>query len=104
MSDDSVFGADAACATSVDTASITTDRQVVWDIHVANGDVTDAPAAQDFDIRFSRMHRLEEVDAFVFAPSLEKGRRIVDCSLACSQYIWWLFCCLLLCSSVGRFL
>jgi hypothetical protein len=32
--DDSVLAGDAACATSVDTASVTTHRPVVWDIQV----------------------------------------------------------------------
>ncbi len=36
---------------------------------------------------FSRMFQLDEVAASVFAPSLDKGRRTVDYSLACSQYM-----------------
>jgi hypothetical protein len=66
--DDSVLAGDAACATSVDTASITTHRPVVWDIHVVNSDVPDAPVDPHFgkyfaSSGFSRVHQLKEVDA-----------------------------------------
>ena len=37
--DDTVLAGDAACPTSVDTASKTTHRRVVWNTHIVNGDV-----------------------------------------------------------------
>jgi hypothetical protein len=50
--DDSEHYSDVARATSVDTASKTTHRAVVWDIHVGNSDVPDAPEDPDYDKYF----------------------------------------------------
>jgi hypothetical protein len=63
---DSVHDGDDACATSVDTASLTTHRPVVCDIHVVNSDVPDAPEDPIFNedftsFGFSRVQQLEEV-------------------------------------------
>jgi hypothetical protein len=44
-----VLAGDATCATSADTASVTTHRPVVLDIRVVNSDVPDAPVDPDFD-------------------------------------------------------
>jgi hypothetical protein len=65
--DDSEHDDDDACATSVDTASLTTHRPVVWDINVVNSDVPDALEDPDFDkysgsSGFSRVQHLEEVN------------------------------------------
>jgi hypothetical protein len=61
-----VAGGDAACATSVDTASITINRPVVWDIHVANGEVPDTPAAQDIDTNWRKsMFVLDTDNTFI---------------------------------------
>jgi hypothetical protein len=64
--DDPVHEGDVACATSLDTASMTTHRPVLWDIHVVNSDVPDALEDLDFDkyfapSGFSHVQHLEEV-------------------------------------------
>jgi hypothetical protein len=43
--------------TSVDTASLTTHRPVVWDIPVVNSDVPDALEDLDFDKYFALWYR-----------------------------------------------
>jgi hypothetical protein len=67
--DDSVLAGDATCATSADTASVTTHYPIFWYIRVVTSDIPDAPPDPDFAKYFvsssiSRVHQLEEVDAF----------------------------------------
>jgi hypothetical protein len=77
---DFVLAGDAACATSVGTASVTTHHAFVLDIHVSNSDVPDAPADPDFDkyfasFGFSRVRHLEEVGAARYPIPTTRFRR-----------------------------
>jgi hypothetical protein len=62
--DDSVLAGGGVCATTADTAPVTTHRPVVWDIRVVKSNVPDAPPELDFRkdfalSSFSRVHQLE---------------------------------------------
>jgi hypothetical protein len=59
--DDPVLAGSGVCATTADTAPVTTHRPVVWDIRVGKSNVPDAPPELDFRkdfalSSFSRVH------------------------------------------------
>jgi hypothetical protein len=55
--DDSVLAGGGVCATTADTAPVTTHRPVVWDISVVKSNVPDAPPELDFRATFARTLR-----------------------------------------------
>jgi hypothetical protein len=68
--DDSMHDGNNGCATSVDTASLTAHRPVVWDLRVVNSDVPNALEDPDF-VKYSapsgffRVQQLKKVNTGV---------------------------------------